>query len=160
MQEDDYKVFRNSEGRVDAINRTVDGATVPTWDRRDLITIQFQDWLANHSDFDIKDHSPPAPQSIALPDWSQFRVRLSTHSAVARISTNPRNTFFYPQLVAAMWQMGSNPDVLVDIAMLWGGMLANAPLLPNEANELAVIALECKMPFRLDDHGAIVPIGE
>jgi hypothetical protein len=155
-----YRVFRTDSGKVDAINRIEDGATVPFWDEADPLTIEFRTWVVEHPEFDISDHEPPpTPEPTPQPDWSQFRSRLSIHAAILRIvQADPRNLFLSQQLIAALWQLGGNPSVLTDVAQLWSMMIAIAPLSVEEVAQLSVIPVECHMPFQLDELGRIVPL--
>lgn len=43
-----YQIFRNNLGKVDAIIRRPDGATVPIWDAANPLTVELREWeLAN-----------------------------------------------------------------------------------------------------------------
>ena len=154
-----YQIFRNDRGKIDAINLIETGATVPTWDESDPLTIAFHSYCQEHPDFDISDHDPaPQPEPTPEPDWDRFRIQLIMNPAVARVATIPANAYYYPQLVSAMWQMGTNPNIFHTIAILWDAMISQAPLTPTEIEHLRSIATQTHMPFTLDEQGAIAPI--
>lgn len=64
-----YKVFRNDKGKVDAINRN-DGATVPTWDKKDPLTIGLREWEAVNGALDVSDRTPVVKEKE--PDYIGF----------------------------------------------------------------------------------------
>ncbi len=56
MPDLDYRIFRNRQGLVDAINRTSDGVTVPIWDESDPLTIELRQWELENGALDLSDH--------------------------------------------------------------------------------------------------------
>lgn len=72
MLESRYQVFRNSLGRVDAVNRLPDGASVPIGNETDSLSIELRQWEAINGALDLSDWVivPEAP--IVVPSFLGF----------------------------------------------------------------------------------------
>lgn len=155
-----YQVFRNSNGKVDAINRVTDGATVPLWDEADLITVEFREWLRNHPEFDVSDH-PPQPAARPDPNWTQFRAQMGMNSVYLRIATaSPVNQVLNSTLIWLLGEIGNNPSssILGDVVNTWNAMAAIARPTIIEVTTLNNIGKACYMPFELNAQGMMMII--
>ncbi len=74
-----YQIFRNNLGRVDAVNRTSDGATVPIGDETDALTIELREWEAINGTLDLSDY-PSAPMPEPPLNYLGFRNGLFTEA--------------------------------------------------------------------------------
>lgn len=149
-----YRVFRNSAGVVDAINRISDGATVPTGDAANKLTQEYQQWKQANPGFDDRNHTPgPAPKP--KPNWAQFRAALRDNNAYFRImALNSRNLTLNGWFVWVLGKLDSNPGLLSELKATWDAIATNTPVfLPGEINSLNAIASASNMPFSFDAQG-------
>lgn len=138
MPESNYKVFRDDSGRVDAINRVPDGATVPTWDANDPITIAYHDWLEQNPEFDTSDH-PAQPEATADENMLGYRIDMLSNPGYLRVTlaaaASPQGMLLVTRLEAALtfekphWKT---------VQALWGQILGTLSILAKPtASEVA-----------------------
>ena len=67
-----YRIFRNSLGVVDALNRSPDGATVPIWDEGDPLTIELRQWEKINGVLDLSAHAVEPQIMVEKQDYLGF----------------------------------------------------------------------------------------
>lgn len=99
----------------------------------------------------------PEPQQPEI-DWDGFRPAISAHPAYLRLaSATPVNLALNSMLTALLWQVGSQPNLLGEVADKWNLMVSDCPLNPDEVISLNQIAEAYGMPLRLGAGGLIAP---
>lgn len=170
MLESSYQIFRNSLGKVDAVNRRPDGATVPIWDETDDLTIELREWEATNGALDLSDWAVvpevpevpngfPAAELFVVPSYLGFYVELMADSInlylyvryVSDIDLPVSNC--YTDLMGAI-QFGQLPGFQASISNLFAAMKAAG----HEFSE----AQTAQMRALLDAHGftsIVFPLG-
>lgn len=117
---------------------------------------------------DFADNATPEQQAAAWqmtknfqlaepPKWDDFRSRIVIEAGYLRIvSSSNFNQTLNDFLVAIFWQIGENPGLLSEAARIWNQMVKNVWPLATEVANFKKIALECRMPFDVNDRGEFV----
>lgn len=97
-----YKIFRNSEGKVDALNRELDGATVPFWDETHELTIELRQWEAENGALDLNDTQPDPTPLVKSINWDQIAIQLY-RSNLYRVSLREATAGASPEYTDKLW---------------------------------------------------------
>lgn len=96
-------------------------------------------------------------QPSTEPLWDLFRSRILVDGGYIRIVTShAANQAWNPVLVGLLWRVGDNPELLLEAANLWNQMVKYVPPLLAEVPRLKQIAVDCKMPFVINDKGEMI----
>lgn len=130
-----YTVFRNGLGKVDAVNRDSDGATVPIWDEADPLTVDLREWEAVNGALDLSDRPPPPKEKP--PDYKRFYADMMA-SPLGLFGTVRLRAKATPALMPAYFELG--------MAIQLEGFPGFQSSVTNLFNDLAT---EAKQPFTL-----------
>lgn len=110
-------------------------------------------WIeVEHTDPRIEEAFNYAIPLPPQPNWDLFRQTLTSHSAILRIiQIDAAIGYHMSQITSAMWQISNSPNVLQDIALHWGCMMAIAPLTSEERLDINEKLEACVMPFYLSE---------
>lgn len=83
-------------------------------------------------------------------------MRIALHPAYLRlVSSAPQNGVLNSLLVALLWRVAEQPDLLLEIAAIWNRMVSNVPLTAEEIEQLNAIAFGFDLPFQLNAQGQL-----
>lgn len=155
-----YRVFRNSLGKVDAVNRE-DGAAIPFENEADPLTIELREWESEHGALDLSDY-PPDPLPLQLPIWDIFRTQMLNDSTYQQIAVGVMAQAQGNWLLTTLQDVISMPQPSMPLfSPLWNQIMAISPIQPT-AIAISLwqnYASNNRMGFTFAVNGAIVVNG-